>query len=338
MLESDIENDSIKLDTVPPLVRLSINGGATYTRYRNVTLGLEAVEDFSVESMQLSPDQSFSGAGWGIFLPLLLYDLPVGDGPKTLHARLRDSAGNIGPANRSVIILDAVAPHSAMDTGAEIADADQFGVGWNGTDLTSGVRWYDVSVRDGNGSWVDWLQGVNSTSAIFVGKEGHTYQFRVRAQDNAGNQEEYPTFANRSIFVRPRLPVVTITFPANSSTVHGLIKANGTARHTDPGRTVISVMVSLDGGDWKPADGTAGWSFPVNTTKLKDGHHVLRARAFDGQAYSGVAETGFTVKNPKTNVSMEGLPLCIMAIIVALTSVLLGVYVRYRRRRGLAEK
>jgi hypothetical protein len=97
-------------------------------------------------------------------------------------------------------------------------------------------------------------------------------------------------------------------------------------------------MVSLDGGDWRLANGTAGWQFTVNTARLKDGRHVLRARAFDGQAYSGVAETGFTVKNPKTNVTLEGLPVCIMAILIALTTILLGVYIRYRRRRGLAGK
>jgi len=334
MLESRIENDSIVLDTVPPLVHPSINGGANYTRFRNVTLRLETEEKYRVESMQISPEPSFAGAKWGNYLPLILYDLPVGDGPKAVHARLRDFAGNTGPANQSSIILDTVAPSSGIDSMASEAGTDSFNVSWNGTDATSGIRWYDVQFRDGTGPWTDWLQRVDSTRSSFTGQEGHFYSFRVRAQDNAGNQEDYLEIVNGSVLVRPRFPVVSITFPGNGSTVKGLILANGTAGHADPGRAVVRVAVSLDGGGWVVADGTIDWRFQISTMRLGNGRHTLRARAFDGRVNSSDAESIFIVKNPRTDVSLEGSPYCLAAIFIALISVVLGGLFYLRRRGG----
>jgi hypothetical protein len=60
--------------------------------------------------------------------------------------------------------------------------------------VTSGVSCYDVQYRDGaGGTWTGWQDCTTGTSAAFAGADGHTYYFRSRAQDNAGNWEGYPT-------------------------------------------------------------------------------------------------------------------------------------------------
>lgn len=41
------------------------------------------------------------------------------------------------------------------------------------------------------------------------------------------------------------------------------------------------VEVSVDDGPWQPAEGTEHWLAVLDTTKLVDGHHVLRVRAID---------------------------------------------------------
>jgi hypothetical protein len=90
---------------------------------------------------------------------------------------------------------------------------------------------------------------------------------------------------------------VAITAPAAGMTVKGQFAAKGTARHPVAGRTIEKVQVSLDKGEWTDANGTASWSFTINTKSLPDGKHSLRARAYDGRTYSMVAEANFTVKN-----------------------------------------
>ena len=63
-----------------------------------------------------------------------------------------------------------------------------FTVAWSGEDIWTGVAAYDVQVRDGyEGAWTDWVTETAATSAVFTGVHGHTYFFRARARDGAGN-------------------------------------------------------------------------------------------------------------------------------------------------------
>ena len=68
---------------------------------------------------------------------------------------------------------------------------------WTGSDGGSGIADYDVQSRDGEaGAWTDWLVGTSDTTAVLDAEDGHTYFFRSRARDIAGNQEDYPDTAD----------------------------------------------------------------------------------------------------------------------------------------------
>jgi len=88
--------------------------------------------------------------------------------------------------------IDRVPPSSAVQPLPEaVADAT-FRVAWGGSDDRSGIATYDVQVRDGErGEWTDWLVGTEATFALFSGQNGHTYYFRARALDKAGNLGTY---------------------------------------------------------------------------------------------------------------------------------------------------
>lgn len=89
--------------------------------------------------------------------------------------------------------IDRQIPAAAVNALDETTIETVFQVGWGGTDNASGIRWYDVQYRDGDrGSWVDWQTNIVNNVAIFTGQPGHTYYFRARALDNAGNLEDYP--------------------------------------------------------------------------------------------------------------------------------------------------
>ena len=66
-----------------------------------------------------------------------------------------------------------------------------FRVDLSGNDVDC-IRSFDVQVRDGwEGQWTDWLTATTQYWHWFTGEDGHTYFFRLRARDLAGNQSAY---------------------------------------------------------------------------------------------------------------------------------------------------
>lgn len=67
-------------------------------------------------------------------------------------------------------------------------------VEWSGYDQGRGINNFDVQVRDeSTGIWIDWYSWAVGRSAYFSGETGHTYCFRVRARDYAGNLGNWST-------------------------------------------------------------------------------------------------------------------------------------------------
>lgn len=102
--------------------------------------------------------------------------------------------------------IDRAAPSSAVQPLAASTAESAFPVYWQGSDSLSGMRSYDIQYLDsGRGDWTDWLIGVpaSKTYELFTGQPGHTYAFRCRGTDNAGNTEAYPAVADTSTKVDP---------------------------------------------------------------------------------------------------------------------------------------
>ncbi|NLF00195.1 MAG: hypothetical protein GX601_04375, partial [Anaerolineales bacterium] len=88
--------------------------------------------------------------------------------------------------------IDRTPPSAGVQALPATSHETVFTVRWNGTDDRSGVRWYDVQVRDGlRGEWTDWLLESTKTFALFTGLSGHQYYFRARAADVAGNWQSF---------------------------------------------------------------------------------------------------------------------------------------------------
>ena len=91
-----------------------------------------------------------------------------------------------------VVEQDTSPPTAAVHPLADVTQDPQFAVTWSGSDDASGVWSYDVQVRDGPvGAWAGWLTQTAQTSAVYSGQDRHTYFFRVRARDRAGNVGSY---------------------------------------------------------------------------------------------------------------------------------------------------
>lgn len=62
----------------------------------------------------------------------------------------------------------------------------------DGSDNLSGISSFDIQVRDGSeGTWTDLLISSTDNYSYYLGDDGHTYYFRSRARDLAGNEGLY---------------------------------------------------------------------------------------------------------------------------------------------------
>jgi hypothetical protein len=94
-------------------------------------------------------------------------------------------------------------------------------------------------------------------------------------------------------------PSVSITQPANGSTVSGTVTVAGTAA-AQGSATISQVQVSVDGGTAQTAAGTASWSASIDTAQLTNGTHTITATATDSSNLSASATITVNVSNPVT--------------------------------------
>ena len=199
--------DTINLDTtVQPEYGLSINKGALFTNQITVTLTLSA--NPHTAQMMVSNDGGFAGAQWEPYATHKEWQITQYGAyviPRIVYAKYKDTEGVISGVYQDDIILDVTAPNSSITNLSRIGASSAarvnalssstvpVAVEWEGSDDVSGVKWYDVQYKQGSaGTWTDWLTGTTQTSATFNATPGHTYYLQSRAEDHAGNWEDYP--------------------------------------------------------------------------------------------------------------------------------------------------
>lgn len=199
-----------RTDTTDPTGSVSIQGGATYTTSRTVTLNLSASDPLSsgVGGVQISPDTTFTcnilTSSAECPLPMAAsrsFTLPEGaDGTRTVWVKYRDRArsyapkggfaisvgaqGNGSPATADAIILDRSKPTPVVTMGVPAAEAGvpvAFSAA-SSTDATSGVN-------TGSATW-DFGDGTAPVNALQLNKafaNPGTYNGTLTIADTAGN-------------------------------------------------------------------------------------------------------------------------------------------------------
>ena len=111
------------------------------------------------------------------------------------RARAVDRAGNLQSFGdpQAATRVDTEPPTSTLDALPPFTIASAFTVTWSGHDNLSGIQYYDVQVRAGDGPWETLVEHTGQTSYPLTGAEsGQRYEFRIHAVDNVNNSEPWP--------------------------------------------------------------------------------------------------------------------------------------------------
>ncbi|MBI5880281.1 MAG: hypothetical protein HZB53_21735 [Chloroflexi bacterium] len=112
------------------------------------------------------------------------------------RSRARDQSNNVeaypGTPDATTTV-DGTPPSAQVSVLAATQRTATFTVRWAGNDNATPANRlvFDIQSRDNGGGWGDWLTGTVTTTAPFSGQPGHTYDFRARAHDLAGNSGAY---------------------------------------------------------------------------------------------------------------------------------------------------
>lgn len=158
-----------------------------------------------------------------------------------------------------------------------------FEVEWSGTDHGgSGIAYYDVRYRTQGGSWVDWQFHTTATSAEFQGgANGVTYQFVVRAVDNAGNQQPWSDTAQASTTVDSQVPVVSVNpLPQFTAAPSFIVSWSGSDNLS--GIAHFDVEYNINNGSWQPLLSRTTAVSTQFTGALEGNTYGFRARGTDG--------------------------------------------------------
>lgn len=111
-----------------------------------------------------------------------------------------DGAGGIGPVgpiSAAKVTLDqsapkATAPKASLRTGLSLEGASTtqrllMTLTWGGTDAGSGIKSYDVARSYDGGAYKTIASATTAKAMNWTMNPGHTYRFKVRARDKAGN-------------------------------------------------------------------------------------------------------------------------------------------------------
>jgi len=258
-----------------------------------------------------TPAAAGSPAPYDWFLALPASALTGPDGTYTVAVRVGDAAGwTAVPGTSGSVGVDRVAPVTTSDAPSGTQDAPVT-ITFAATDSGgSGVAKTEYRIStDGGTSFTAWTTGTSVTL-----DESATYTVEFRSTDVAGNVESAKT-ATVTVFIDLSPPTVTLTAPADATTVlsRDAVTLSATASH--PTFAIVSVQFewSRDSGvSWTaigdPVTTPVAGVYSVTTTSphLPAGALQLRATATHTGGISGYSSTrSITVRPEIVSLTLE---------------------------------
>jgi len=183
---------SYDLDRAAPVVAVSINNGAQYTKSTSVTVQVSASDVLSpVSYIRFSNDGVWDNVAWSSFYSSRTWTVPTGDGPKCVYVQVKDSAGNIAEKSQT-IVLETSAPTMTsfqIEGGATYTSNTVWALTIQASDANSGMSQMRFS-ETGNVVWGPWEPFSTSKQYALQSTTQGMHSLWVQVSDHAGNTAE----------------------------------------------------------------------------------------------------------------------------------------------------
>jgi hypothetical protein len=188
-----------------------------------------------------------------------------------------DYYGNKTPAGNATAVTvinvpDTTPPTATINPLPQYTTATSFWVSWTGSDVGSGIAYYNVQYQFDGGAWQTLISNTSQTSFYLTNAETGVYGFRVQAVDRAGNVQAWPASAQASttVLVNPLAVVQPFNPPILQSTAP--VTKSFTVRwqgYTPPGTYLTSYTIQYR---YDTGSGWTAWTlwplspFPASQT------------------------------------------------------------------------
>ncbi len=186
------------VDSHAPTGDVLIANGAAFSRSTLVEVqapGTDLVPGTTQPTPPATLWTRIDGSSWTSrpYVAGLTLTLPATDGPHTVFAMWKDAAGNASSVHSDTIVLDrsrptVTQPRRGFVPGTAVTSGlVALRVPWSGSDATSGIARYELARSTDGGAWTTISTTLTSPTTELRLATLHSYAFRVRAIDKAGN-------------------------------------------------------------------------------------------------------------------------------------------------------
>jgi hypothetical protein len=248
--ESEIEEDSIILDTrPPPYISLSINNGAAWTSSQNVSLGLYA---YSAKECHFSNDGQDWGP-WEVYSKKKSWNLTDGEGRKTVFYECKNKTGGDLGLVSAMIYYSAIPQIYPTNLSIIINDGEEYSASTTLQLSLSAMAAFECRLREGNLNWTQWKNFNSSETFTVSANEGaKTIYYQCR------NSHGSATVFDR-IYLDWTAPSEVKNLKAEASP-YSVVLSWGAASDSGSGVESYSIFRKVD-STWKWVGTTHGLSY-----------------------------------------------------------------------------
>jgi hypothetical protein len=321
-------NDTIVVDTTPPKVSVSLDGGARYTTDPVVEASIDFEDVHAPTRMWIASRDRFNNVDPQDFEASFNWTVEAREGDHHIYVRVMDQAGNVAGAN-ATIHFATVHPEiqASLPDGTISNSTDRIRIAVEPTDPYGGIE-VQIAFDEEPAKDAPWHQ-LNDTlwAPIADGSGDGSHVVTVRARNAAGLLSDVVSIDVRLDRTPPQL---SIEAPYAGQVI------------SQQGLDILLRVAASDASGiagLRYRTGTGQWvDFPVGATTttvtLEDhGDQFLEVLALDGGGNTAVASTDFRLESSGSKVAggRGVLALVLIVVLVVLGGLVYNLWWRNRR-------